>query len=143
MKLFKLLLIILSINYIFGCAEKTTYSGKIITQNDLSNINIINKNNLINKFGKPSYIDKIQNEYFYFTEKSKSKNFYSNKVEYSYLFVFKFDQNDQIISTESIDLLKNDFNKYQKNETINNIVKKGLIEKVFGGVGPNQLPNSQ
>ena len=31
--------------YIFGCAEKTTYSGKIITDEDL-NLNILNKNEL-------------------------------------------------------------------------------------------------
>ena len=48
---------------IFGCVEKTTYSGKIITQNDLSNININNKKELIEKFGYPSYFDNIENKY--------------------------------------------------------------------------------
>ena len=36
---------------ILGCVEKTTYSGKIITSKDLSNLNISNKNELIEKFG--------------------------------------------------------------------------------------------
>ena len=29
-----------------------------------------------------------------------------------------------------------------KDETSNNIVRRGLIEKIFGGVGPQQLPTS-
>jgi outer membrane protein assembly factor BamE (lipoprotein component of BamABCDE complex) len=142
MSFYKFILIIFSINYIFGCVEKTTYSGKLFNEENLSHVNILNKSDLIKNFGTPSYIDEINNQYFYYTEKNKSKNFYSNKVEYSYLFVFKIDKNDQIVNSESIDLLENDVNKYQKNKTINNIVKRGLIEKIFGGVGPNKLPNS-
>ena len=129
--------------YIFGCSEKTTYYGKIITQDDLTNLNIQNKNQLLEKFGKPSYIDTILNKYFYYTEKNKSKNFYSNKIEYSYLFVFELDQENNVIDKVSINLL-NDKNKlFINKETKNNIIERGLIEKVFGGVGPNQLPDSQ
>ena len=122
---------------------KISFSGKIITQDDLSNIEIYNKNDLLKTFGQPSYIDTIQKKYFYYTEKSKSKNFYSNKIEYSYLFVFELNQNDEIIGSESINLLNTNNIKYQKIETENNIVKRGLIEKIFGGVGPNKLPDSQ
>lgn len=128
--------------YIFGCAEKTTYSGKIINEESLSNIKIKNKNELLNKFGEPSYIDDIQNKYFYFTEKNKKKNFFNKHIEYSYLFVFELDTNENIVKSELIDLIKNDLNTYKDIETPNNIIKRGLIEKVFGGVGPNQLPNS-
>jgi len=142
MKFINLFSIIFLVTIICGCVEKTTYSGKIITQDNLSNIEIYNKNDLIKKFGQPSYIDTIQKKYFYYTEKSKSKNFYNNKIEYSYLFVFKLNQNDEIIDSESINLLDKKNTKYQKKETANNIIKRGLIEKIFGGVGPNQLPNS-
>ena len=45
----------------------------------------------------------------------------------------------KLYGTESINLLKKDNNIYQKQETNNNIIKKGLIEKSFGGVGPNCL----
>ena len=128
--------------YIFGCVEKTTYSGKIINEEILSNIKIENKNELLKKFGEPSYIDNIQNKYFYFTEKNKKKNFFNEHIEYSYLFVFELDKNENIIKSELIDLLKNNLNVYNDIETPNNIIKRGLIEKVFGGVGPNQLPNS-
>ena len=49
---------------ILGCVEKTTYSGKIITSEDLSNLKISNKDELLQKFGQPSYIDNIQNKFF-------------------------------------------------------------------------------
>ena len=142
MTIIRPLFIFFIIAFIFGCTEKITYSGKIITQNDLSNLNITNKNELIKKFGRPSYIDKTQKKFFYYTEMKRNKNFFNETKQYSYLFVFEIDTNDNIIGTEAIDLLKNDLNKYNKIETQNNIVKRGLLEKIFGGVGPSQLPNS-
>ena len=142
MSFLKLILSIFLIFIILGCVEKTTYSGKIITSEDLSNLKISNKDELLQKFGQPSYIDNIQNKFFYYTEMVKSKNFFNQKVEYSYLFVFEIDEFNKIIGTESINLLEKDNNIYQKKETNNNIIKKGFLEKVFGGVGPNKLPNS-
>ena len=138
----KFFLITLFINTIFGCVEKTTYSGKIITESKLSNLKIMNKTDLLSKFGEPNYIDSMQNKYFYYTEKIKSKNFYNKKVEYSYLFVFELDEYDNIIQTDSINLLNQDINKFRKIETQNNIIERGLIEKIFGGVGPKQIPSS-
>jgi len=140
MKFSKILLVFL-ITYILGCTEKTTFSGKIISENELSIINIKNKTQLINKFGQPSFIDSIQNKYFYYTEMKKNQNFYNQKVEYSYLFVFEFDENENIINSDSIDLLNKEV-LYQKNITKNNIIERGLLEKIFGGVGANQIPNS-
>ena len=127
--------------YILGCVEKTTYSGKIISNADLD-LNILNKNELINKFGQPSYIDNLSNKYFYFTERKKETNFYNKKTEYSYLFVFEINNNDKIISSESINLLTEKNHKYRKIQTNNNIIKKGLLETIFGGVGANPMPNS-
>ena len=127
--------------YIFGCVEKTTYSGKIITNDDLD-LNILNKNELISKFGQPSYIDKLSKKYFYYTEKKKETNFYNKKTEYSYLFVFEISEDDKIISSESINLLTEKNHKYRKIQTHNNIIKKGLLETIFGGVGANPMPNS-
>ena len=125
----------------FGCVEKTTYSGKIITPKDLTDINIFNKNQLIKTFGKPSYIDEIHNKYFYFTEKKRSKNFYNQNIEYSFLFVFQLDKSDKIINSQSFDLEKIQVSKFQKKETPNNIIERGFIESIFGGVGPSPLPN--
>ncbi|MDC0248461.1 hypothetical protein OAJ96_00490, partial [bacterium] len=102
----------------------------------------LNKNELINQFGQPSYIDSLSNKYFYFTEKNKKINFYNNKIEYSYLFIFQINENDKIVSSESIDLLKNKNHKYRKIQTSNNIIKRGLLETIFGGIGQNPMPNS-
>jgi len=141
MSFLKIFIIFISSQYIFGCVEKTTYSGKIINDDDLD-LKILNKNELINKFGQPSYIDEISNKYFYFTEKKKKKNFYNNKVEYSYLFVFQINNNNKIVSSESINLLKDENHKYKKIQTTNNIIERGLLESIFGGIGTNPMTNS-
>jgi len=141
MSYLKIIIIVILFQYIFGCVEKTTYSGKIITNDDL-NLKILNKNDLINKFGRPSYIDNLSNKYFYFTEKKKEKNFFNNKVEYSYLFVFEINDNDKVVNSESINLLKNKNHKYRKIQTNNDIIKRGLLETIFGGIGANPMPNS-
>ena len=137
----KIIITIILSQYIFGCVEKTTYSGKIIT-NDNLDLKISNKSELISKFGQPSYIDNLSNKYFYFTEKKKETNFYKKKIEYSYLFVFEINNNDKIVNSESINLLKNENHKYRKIQTSNNIIKRGLLETIFGGIGTNPMPNS-
>ena len=141
MYFFKFVVIIIFSQYILGCVEKTTYSGKIITNNDLD-LKILNKNELLSKFGKPSYIDDLSNKYFYFTEKRKETNFFNNKIEYSYLFVFEINDNGKIINSESINLLKEKNHKYRKIQTNNNIIKRGLLETIFGGIGTNPMTNS-
>ena len=141
MSFLKVIIIVIISNYIFGCVEKTTYSGKIINDDDLD-LQILNKNELINKFGQPSYIDNLSNKYFYFTEKKIETNFYNKNIEYSYLFVFEINDNDKIINSESINLLKDKNHKYRKIQTSNNIIKRGLIETIFGGIGANPIPNS-
>ena len=141
MNLIRVIITLMLSYYIFGCVEKTTYSGKIITNDDL-NLNILNKNELIKKFGQPSYIDNLSNKYFYFTEKKKETNFYNKKIEYSYLFVFKINDNDKIVKSESINLLEEKNHKYRKVQTSNSIIKRGLLETIFGGIGTNPMPNS-
>ena len=141
MSFIKIIIIVILFQYIFGCVEKTTYSGKIITNEDLD-LKILNKSELIDKFGQPSYIDNISNKYFYFTEKKKEINFYNKKIEYSYLFVFEINDNDKIVNSESINLLNNKNHKYRKIQTSNNIIKRGLLETIFVGIGTNPMPNS-
>ena len=141
MSFLKVIIIVILSNYIFGCVEKTTYSGKIITYDNLD-LKIFNKNELISKYGQPSYIDNLSNKYFYFTEKKKETNFYNKKIEYSFLFVFEISDNDKIVNSESINLLKNKNHKYRKIQTSNDIVKRGLLETIFGGIGTNPMPNS-
>ena len=141
MKFIEIIIIIILSQYIFGCVEKTTYSGKIIADDNLD-LKILNKNELISKFGQPSYIDNVSNKYFYFTEKKKETNFYNKKIEYSYLFVFEINDNDKVVNSESINLLEEENHKYRKIQTSNNIIKRGLLETIFGGIGTNPMPNS-
>ena len=75
-------------------------------------------------------------------QKRKKANFYNNKIEYSYLFVFEVNDNDRIVKSESINLLKEKNHKYLKIQTSNNIIKRGLLETIFGGIGANPVPNS-
>ena len=83
-----------------NCSNKTTYSGKILNNEELEEINFTNKERLINKLGNPSYIDPIENKFFYFSEKSEKKSIFNKEVKYSYVFVFKIDENDQIINSQ-------------------------------------------
>ena len=142
MKLIKLFLLFITIYIFTGCSEQTIYSGKIINQENLENLKASNKNELIERFGNPSFIDPIQNKLFYYTEKVKENSFFNKKTEYSYLFVFTVDKNDQIINQKAYNLQNKNEISLAKEETSNNIVERGLIEKIFGGVGPQQLPTT-
>ena len=126
-----------------NCSNKTIYSGKIINQEQLKDINFENREKLITKLGKPSYIDPIENKYFYFSEKSKKKSILKKEIKYSYVFVFKINQDDQIIETKVFDTKDIENIKFSNDKTSNEIVKRGLLEKIFGGVGTQQeLPTT-
>ena len=143
MKIFKLFLFINLIFAITSCSQpKLTYSGKIINQKNLSNLNISNKDNLVSSFGQPSFIDPIENKYFYYSEKTKEDNFFSRKTEYSYIFVFGFDQNDDVVEKKVLNLNEIEKIKINKMRTNNQIIERGLIEKIFGGVGTQKVPNT-
>ena len=142
-KIFKLFLLINLIFAIKSCSEPNlTYSGKIIDQKNLNNLNISNKNYLVKNFGQPSFIDPIENKYFYYFEKTKENNFFSKKKEYSYIFVFEFDQNDNVVEKKVLNLNELQKTKISKIRTTNQIVERGLIEKIFGGVGTQKVPYS-
>ncbi len=137
------LLLLSIIFFLYSCNQQTIYSGKILNQDDFDNINYKNKSILIDKLGKPNFIDPIENKFFYFSQKKIKKSLVNDQIEYSYIFVFKFDDSDQIIQSNSYDLLRKDQIKLVKDETKNNLIKRGLIEKVFGGVGSRQeLPTT-
>ena len=57
-----------------NCSNKIIYSGKILKNDELKEINFTNKEKLLNKLGNPSYIDPIENKYFYFSKKSTQNN---------------------------------------------------------------------
>ena len=126
-----------------NCSNKTTYSGKIINQDTLQDINFENKNKLISKLGYPSYIDPIENKFFYFTELSEKKSILKKEIKYSYVFVFKIDEYDQIVDSKVYNIKDIKSIKFSNDKTSNEIVKRGLLEKIFGGVGTQQeLPTT-
>ena len=128
---------------ILGCSNKTIYSGKVINQEDFNNINFQNKENLISKLGNPSFIDPIDKKFYYFSEKKFKKNAFNKKTNYSYVFVFSFDEFDEILNTAVYDLTKTNDISIIKRETSSQVIQRGLLEKVFGGIGPQQeLGNS-
>ena len=49
---------------------------------------------------------------------------------------------DKIVNSESINLLKEKSHKYRKIQTSNNIIKRGILETIFGGIGADPMPNS-
>ena len=139
----KLLFYICIFFILANCSNKSIYSGKIIKEEDFKDINFQNKEKLISKLGYPSYIDPIENKFFYFTELSQKKSILKKKIKYSYVFVFKIDNNDKIVNTEVFNTKNINNIKFSDEKTSNEIVKRGLLEKIFGGVGPQQdLPTT-
>ena len=126
-----------------NCSNKTTYSGKILNNEELNEINFKNKEKLISKLGNPSYIDPIENKFFYFSEKSQKKSIFKKEIKYSYVFVFKMNENGEIIQTKVFNTKDIETIKFSEDKTSNQIVKRGLLEKIFGGVGTQQeLPTT-
>ena len=141
MKLLNLLLFFNLLFAIISCSEpKLIYSGKIINQKNLDNLGITNKTELIQNWGQPSFIDPVENKFFYYSEKIKENNFFSKENQYSFIFVFAFDKNDNVIERKVLDLNELQTKKMSKLETENNIIQRGLIEKIFGGVGTQKVP---
>ena len=144
MKLLNLLLFFNLLFAITSCTEqKLIYSGKIINQKNLDNLNIANKTELTQNWGQPSFIDPIENKFFYYSEKIRENNFFSKENQYSFIFVFAFDKNDNVIERKVLDLNKLQTKKMSKLETENNIIQRGFIEKIFGGVGTQKVPNQK
>ena len=139
----KLIIYIFIFFILANCSNKLTYSGKIINQDELKNVNFENKNKLISKLGYPSYIDPIENKFFYFSEISEKKSILKKEIKYSYVFVFKMNSNDQIIDTKVYNTKEIRDVKFSQDKTSNEIVRRGLLEKIFGGVGTQQeLPTT-
>ena len=91
-------------------------------------------------FGGYSNSEKVKKYYSILLEKIKENNFFSKENEYSYIFVFAFDSNDRVIERKVLNLSELQKNKMSKIETENNIIQRGLIEKIFGGVGTQKAP---
>ena len=141
--MYKFLVYIFIFLILANCSEKISYSGKLLNQEELKNINFKNKENLINQLGYPSYVDPVENKFFYFSEKSSKRSIFKKEIEYSYVFVFKMDKNDKIIQSKAYDTKNVESIKFSNDKTSNDIIQRGLLEKIFGGVGTQQeLPTT-
>ena len=121
--------------------EETYYYGKILPENQNLE-NIYNINQLLNTLGEPAFIDPIENKYYYYSEERLTKNFFENKIVDRKIIFFQFNSSGEIILTDTVDLKEENDVNIVKETTKNNIIKRGLIEKIFGGVGKNTLPNT-
>tara|TARA_E500000178_G_scaffold268775_1_gene266486 strand:- start:189 stop:617 length:429 start_codon:yes stop_codon:yes gene_type:complete len=141
--MYKIIIYICVFFILANCSNKITYSGKIINQEDLNSLNFQNKEKLISILGQPSYVDPIENKFFYFSEKSEKKSIFKKEVKYSYVFVFRMDDNDKIINSTAFNTKDIKNIKFSNDKTSNEIVKRGLLERIFGGVGTQQeLPTT-
>ena len=133
--------LIVNINYIIGCAEKIKYTGKINNfKNEYSNLQ--NKEEVLNELGFPNHIDPINKNYIYFSEKEIVKNFYEVELVNRDTIVFIFNKDDEVVEINLYN--KNEFKNFKnkKDKIENNLIKRGLIEKIFGGIGKQTLPNT-
>ena len=118
---------------IISCSEKITYTGLIIDENiNYSEIN--NKNDLLKLLGHPNYIDPMEINFYYFSEKNVSKNSLTKKTVDRLILVYYFDDENNIINTKKLNLDDEKTINISENRIKNDLIKKGLIEKVFGGV---------
>ena len=137
----KYLLILIISFFILGCSEKTSYSGTIISKN--LNLNKIdNKNQLLSLIGNPSYIDPFENKFYYYSEEKKIKNTFNQKIIDRKILVFSFDNSNKILLIEKYNLDENNDIKILEDKIENNILERGIIEKIFGGIGKQSLPNT-
>ena len=68
---------------------------------------------------------------------------YLSKFNTSILFVFKINDKDQIVESKVYNTKDIANIKFADDKTANEIVKRGLLEKIFGGVGTQQeLPTA-
>ena len=137
-------ILILLLLIIISCTEKVTYTGLIIDEK-INNLEIINKNDLLELLGQPNYIDPIENNFYYFSEKNISKNRLTKKTVDRLILVYYFDEENNIINTKKLNLDDEKTINISENRIKNDLIKKGLIEKIFGGVSaqPSIPPTSE
>ena len=137
----KIIILLFSIFFCSACSEKISYSGKIINLNNDSYSTLNNKKEVIENFGQPSFIDLVDKKYYYFKEKRNTKNFFKDITTERRLIVINFNNDETINFINEFNLEDQNQIKIIKEQTSNQLVKQGLLEKIFGGVG--RAPTSQ
>ena len=118
---------------IISCTEKVTYTGLMIDEK-INYLEINNKDELVKLLGQPNYIDPIENNFYYFSEKNISKNSLIKKTVDRLILVYYFDNENNIVNTKKLNLDNENKIDISENRIKNDLIKKGLIEKIFGGV---------
>ena len=132
---FRFFLIFIILTILISCNQRISYSGKIFNEKNFNFTDFKNKEEVINKLGNPNYIDPIEKKYYYFSETKNITNFYKQNISSRTMIVFVFNTNNTIKMISEYDLNDEQDIKYIKEKTPNEIIKRGLIQKIFGGVG--------
>ncbi|SVA47526.1 uncharacterized protein METZ01_LOCUS100380 [marine metagenome] len=128
---------------ILSCVETKSYSGKLIDEN-FKYDSLLNKTQVTSKLGQPNFIDPIENKYYYYFEKRINKNIFDSRIEKRTMIVFNFEENENVQSFNQYNLNQEQQINIIKDKTKNNLIDRGLIEKIFGGIGKQKLSdNSQ
>ena len=138
---FRLLLVLMIFILFVSCNEKILYSGKILHEENFDYAKLKNKEEVVDKLGNPNFIDPIEKKYYYYSEKKYVKNFFEQKISDRIMVVFIFNENETIKSMSQYDLNDKKDVKNIKESTPNELIKRGLIQKIFGGIG-NSMPTT-
>ena len=142
-KFLKVIIFILMLFIILSCVETKSYSGKLIDEN-FKYDSLLNKTQVTSKLGQPNFIDPIENKYYYYFEKRINKNIFDSRIEKRTMIVFNFEENENVQSFNQYNLNQEQQINIIKDKTKNNLIDRGLIEKIFGGIGKQKLSdNSQ
>lgn len=142
-KYLKVIIFILMLFIILSCVETKSYSGKLIDENFKYDL-LLNKTQVTSKLGQPNFIDPIENKYYYYFEKRINKNIFDSRIEKRTMIVFNFEENENVQSFNQYNLNQEQQIDIIKDKTKNNLIDRGLIEKIFGGIGKQKLSdNSQ
>ena len=128
---------------ILSCVETKSYSGKLFLEN-FKYDSLLNKTQVTLKLGQPNFIDPIENKYYYYFEKRINKNIFDSRIEKRTMIVFNFEENENVQSFNQYNLNQEQQINIVKDKTKNNLIDRGIIEKIFGGIGKQELSdNSQ
>ena len=143
LKYLKVIIFILMLFIILSCVETKSYSGKLIDEN-FKYDSLLNKTQVTSKLGQPNFIDPIENKYYYYFEKRINKNIFDSRIEKRTMIVFNFEENENVQSFNQYNLNQEQQINIIKDKTKNNLIDRGLIEKIFGGIGKQKISdNSQ
>ena len=141
LKYLKVIIFILMLFIISSCVETKSYSGKLIDEN-FKYDSLLNKTQVTSKLGQPNFIDPIENKYYYYFEKRINKNIFDSRIEKRTMIVFNFEENENVQSFNQYNLNQEQQINIIKDKTKNNLIDRGLIEKIFGGIGKQKLSDN-